>query len=175
MTPPGTLSKHTKGTEAQVGERVSVSMLASLGPAHQALHAPWGWRGEQLSSCFPERRIWMQNAEAFNISILEETAGKGTPSWREWQAPCSWLWDPSPMLTRPTGMPDIRGASSGSKKKSIQNQVMLWISVWWWVHCLSFTNISFSLVWRIKNKVCVCACMCVCECEWVSKNVWDTS
>ena len=92
MTPPGTLSKHTKGTEAQVGERVSVSMLASLGPAHQALHAPWGWRGEQLSSCFPERRIWMQNAEAFNISILEETAGKGTPSWREWQAPCSWLW-----------------------------------------------------------------------------------
>ena len=60
MASPGPLSKHSKGPEAQLGEKVSMSMLMSLGPAHQALHAPWEWRGERLSSCFPEWRFRMQ-------------------------------------------------------------------------------------------------------------------
>ena len=60
MASPGPLSKHSKGPEAQLGEKVSMSMLMSLGSAHQALHAPWEWRGERLSSCFPEWRFRMQ-------------------------------------------------------------------------------------------------------------------
>lgn len=128
-----------------------------LGPKEQGGGCRYGWAWAQptrdyMAQCGSRLSNWVSaswsgGAEAVRLpAYRERSQAWGHYHWREWQAPCSRVWGPSPMLTRPTGRPDLRGAQMWAlESEEICSNFGFAMNFCLWGHCLTSVNISLFI------------------------------